>query len=252
MKKKKNSAILKLTNNEGDHIKTLVVVSHPDIANSQTQQFLKKGAEFMNAEWHHVEAHDKIAIEHERELLQSADRIIFQFPLYWYAAPSGLKQWIDTVMSQNFVYGDQQFHLADKEFGIVVTTGMPEKEFQIGGLENITIDQILAPYRALAHRAKMKVLPYFLVDQFWYKTENQQMQLLIDYQRYLDQPQPDSLTNRQEWFKNNLAKFVENLSVNDQTTGNLIADTFEQQIEQLDQLNDTLKMIKQGEDDNLE
>ncbi len=237
---------------EGDHIKTLVVVSHPDINNSQTEQFLKKGSEDTDAIWHHVENIKKIDVELERHLLTSADRIIFQFPIYWYAAPAGLKHWLDIVMSRNFVYGDGQYHLAGKEFGIVVTTGLPSKDFQIGAAEDITIDGILAPYRAFARRSHMKALPYFTVDQFWYKTEAQQMQLLIDYQRYLSQQFPDSLVNRQAWFAEKLQAFVKRLPTNDQTSGKLIEETFLQQIEDLEQLNDTLKMIKEGEDDGLE
>ena len=232
-------------------IKTLIIVSHPEINDSQTQQFLKKGAELTDAIWHHVESLQSIEVNLERELLQSADRIIFQFPLYWYSAPSGLKHWLDTVMSQNFVYGDGQFHLEDKQFGLVVTTGLPQKDFQIGANEDITLDQVLTPYRAFAHRAKMEVLPTFLVDQFWYQTENQQMQLLIDYQRYLSQPYPDSLRNRSEWFETQLQDFVGKLGENDKTAGNLILETYRQQIENLDQLNDTLKLIKKAEDDNL-
>lgn len=228
------------------------MVSHPEINNSQTQQFLKQGAKQVDAIWHHVEELDSVDVQQERQLLESVDRIIFQFPLYWYTAPSGLKHWLDTVMSQNYVYGDGQFHLQDKEFGLVVTTGLPEKSFQIGGSENVTLDQLMTPYRAFAHRARMKILPMFLVDQFWYKTDKQQMQLLIDYQRYLSQQFPDSLNNRQEWFKEKLSQFVKNLDEADQTNGKLILDTFEQQIEDLDQVNDTLKMIKEGEDDSLE
>ncbi|WP_417924664.1 NAD(P)H-dependent oxidoreductase [Companilactobacillus ginsenosidimutans] len=229
-----------------------MVVSHPDISNSQTQQFLKKGSELTDAIWHHVEGLKSIEVDLERKLLESADRVIFQFPLYWYAAPAGFKKWLDTVMSRNFVYGDGQFHLEGKELGIVVTTGLPAKDFKIGGIEDITLDDVLAPYRAFARRSHMKVLPYLLVDQYWYKTENQQMQLLMDYQRYLSQDYPDSLNNRQAWFEKRLKSFVDNLPEDSQTSGKLILDTYQQQIENLDQLNDTLKMIKEGEDDSLE
>lgn len=252
MKSLKLSAILVLIISEGDLIKTLVVVSHPDINNSQTETFLKQGSQHADAIWHHVESLKSIDVDLEKKLLSSADRIIFQFPLYWYSAPSGLKHWIDTVLSRNFVYGDGQYHLADKEFGLVVTTGLAQKDFQIGGAELMTLDQLMAPYRALALKAHMKIMPLFLVDQFWYKTESQQQQLLIDYQRYLSQKAPDSLANRQAWFNEKLAKFVDELNDDDKTAGKLILDTYQQQIDELEQVSDTLKMIKEGEDDSLE
>ncbi|WP_245995079.1 NAD(P)H-dependent oxidoreductase [Companilactobacillus furfuricola] len=237
---------------EGDFIKTLVVVSHPDISNSQTESFLKKGSEQVDVIWHHVESLKGIDVDFERKLLASCQRIVFQFPLYWYSALAGLKDWIDKVFSRNYVYGDGQYHLADKEFGLVVTTGLAKKDFQIGGIESMTMDQLMAPYRAFAARAHMKILPLFLVDQFWYKTEHQQQQLLIDYQRYLNQDFPDSLVNRQAWFKERLEEFVAGLGESDKHVGGLILDTFVQQMDELDQLGDTLKMIKDGEDDGLE
>ena len=230
-------------------IKTLIIVSHPEIDNSQTQQFLKKGSEDVQAIWHHVESLDEIDVDAEQELLKSADRIVFQFPLYWYAAPYGLKKWEDEVLTRNFIYGDGTFPLQDKEFGLVVTTGMPLKDFQHGATENITLDEAMAPYRAIANLAKMQILPLFSVPQFWYMSEDEQMQLLIDYQRYLSQTMPDSLANREEWFDKHLKKFVEGLKDEDQFTGNLILDTFENNRDDLDQLSDTLKMIKNGDDD---
>ena len=37
----------------------------------------------------------------EKALLDSqAKRLILQFPMYWYQAPSVMKEWIDTVMSK--------------------------------------------------------------------------------------------------------------------------------------------------------
>ncbi len=184
----------------------------------------------------------------EQKLLKNADRIIFQFPLYWYAAPFGLKKWEDEVLTRNFIYGDGTYPLKDKEFGLVVTTGMPLKDFQHGAKENITLDEAMAPYRAIAHLGKMKILTVFSVPQFWYMDEDRQMQLLIDYERYLSQKMPDSLLNREEWFNDRLNKFVSKLDDGDKFTGNLILDTFTNNKEDLSQLNDTLKMIKNGEE----
>ena len=98
-------------------LKTLVVVSHPEINNSQTQQFLLQGARLQDVTWHHVEELAEIDVEKEQALLKEHDRIIFQFPLYWYAAPEGLKHWEDNVLTRNFVYGDGDDNLAEKEIG---------------------------------------------------------------------------------------------------------------------------------------
>lgn len=230
-------------------LKTLVVVSHPEINNSQTQQFLMQGAKMLDVVWHHVEGLEKIDVDKEQKLLMEADRIIFQFPLYWYAAPAGLKDWEDKVLTRNFIYGDGNDNLMDKEFGIVVTTGMPLKDFQRGGSENITIDQIMAPLRAIADRAKMQVLPVFTIAQFQYLKENQQMQLLIDYQRYLTQKYPNSLKHRENWFIREFSDRFKNFDETNYSECETILDTFIQQKEDLEQLRSTIDLIKQGEDE---
>ena len=230
-------------------LKTLVVVSHPEINNSQTQQFLLQGAKLQDVTWHHVEELDQIDVDKEQALLMENDRIIFQFPLYWYAAPAGLKKWEDTVLTRNFVYGDGDDNLGDKEFGIVVSTGMPLKDFQRGGSENVTIDEIMAPYFAIADRAKMKILPTFTISQFQYLDDQQQMQLLIDYQRFLTQVYPDTLKNRQEWFEREFTDRFKNFDGASCTEWETILNTFIQRREDIDQLKSTIGLIKQGEDE---
>jgi len=228
---------------------TLVIVSHPEINNSQTQQFLMQGAKLQDVTWHHVEELTEIDIDKEQALLRKSDRIIFQFPLYWYAAPEGLKRWEDQVLTRNFVYGDGEDNLAEKEFGVVVSTGMPLKDFHRGGSENITIDEIMAPYYAIANRAKMKVLPTMTIAQFSYLDEQKQMQLLIDYQRYLTQEFPDTLDSRQKWFEREFTDRLKNFSNTDCNECETILNTFIQRREDLEQLKSTIGLIKQGEDE---
>ncbi|WP_125713919.1 NAD(P)H-dependent oxidoreductase [Companilactobacillus kedongensis] len=229
-------------------MKTLIIVSHPEIDNSQTQQFLYEGSKQKNVVWHHVEELDNIDIINEQKLLIQADRIIFQFPLYWYSAPSGLKAWEDTVLTRNFIYGDRTYPLEDKEFGLVITTGLPLKDFKKGAAENFSLDELMTPYRAIADKAKMKILPIFPVPQFWYKTELMQMDLLMDYQRYLTQKMPDSLKNKQTWFEKKLQQFDLDANIDDKKSIELILDNFTARIEELDQLNDTLEMIKENDE----
>ena len=77
-------------------MKTLVIVAHPQLANSSTESFLKAAADDENnVMWHELKT--PFDISQELELLKSATRIIFQFPLYWYSAPAILKQWLDEI-----------------------------------------------------------------------------------------------------------------------------------------------------------
>lgn len=230
-------------------MKTLVLVAHPHLADSSSQQFLKESLPDSGVVWEWLDGQQALDVDQEQAQLRQADRVIFQFPLYWFAAPASLKQWEDTVLTRKFVYGDHRYPLAGKELGVVVTTGMPCKAFQRGGAEGLTLDAVLAPLAAVAQRAKMTWLPTFAIHQFGYLTETEKLQLVVRYQRYLTQSQPDSLTTRQAWFAERLPGMIDRLPVDQQAAGKLIASVFDQKSADLDQLTDTLALIKEQSDD---
>ena len=64
-------------------------------------------------------------IEREHRLLEAADLIIFQFPLWWHSVPGLLKGYIDRVFSFGWGYGGAQA-LAGKRVLVSTTTGAPE------------------------------------------------------------------------------------------------------------------------------
>ncbi|MFD0727987.1 NAD(P)H-dependent oxidoreductase [Bombilactobacillus mellis] len=225
-------------------MKTLVIVAHPKIDNSTTEQFFYQGAQLVQANWHHLDTLDRINIEHEQQLLLQAQRIIFQFPLYWYQAPASLSQWQTQVLSNQFLNNS----LRDKELGIVVTTGLPAKAFQAGGQVGYSLGQLMTPFQALARQAQMQFLPIFPVYQFYYLSEIEQLQLFMDYQRYLSQDFPDSLKNRSQWYLHYLQKQQNRKNA----TQDLIIQTFTQMTDELNSAQATLDLIKQDEDDTFE
>ena len=136
-------------------MKTLVIVAHPQLANSSTESFLKAAADNENnVMWHELKT--PFDISQEQELLKSATRIIFQFPLYWYSAPAILKQWLDEVWNSQLT---SSYLLKGRELGIVTTVAHSASAFQPGASQGYTIAEILRPYQALAHAMEMKYLP---------------------------------------------------------------------------------------------
>ncbi|WP_373811713.1 NAD(P)H-dependent oxidoreductase, partial [Porphyromonas loveana] len=68
--------------------KTLVIVVHPDLDHSVINKAWTKAVEGA-ATIHNLYGQypdGRIDVAHEQALLEAHDRIIFQFPLYWYAA----------------------------------------------------------------------------------------------------------------------------------------------------------------------
>lgn len=165
-----------------------MIISHPDVAQSSSQQFLLaaiKGEEQIQIR--HLESILAEQEDHhfdktiERACLQEADRIILQFPFYWYQCPSVMKQWMDEVLTLNLSQKDKK-----KEFGIVVTVGAKKDRYTVGGSVGFGIEELLRPYQALANQLGWKYQTPFVIYQFQYLSESKKQQLLVDYLYYLE------------------------------------------------------------------
>lgn len=189
-------------------MKTLVIVSHPEIAESGSQQFLLSSVpETDTVKIHHLEAiypNGEIDAAAEQALLQQYDRILFQFPFYWYSSPPLLKHWQDEVLTYGFAYGTKGHLLEGKEFGLVITVGVKANEYQAGGREGFSMHELTKPYQAVAQKTEMKYLKPLFIYQFAYMTESQKMDLLIEYQQKLTNTADDSLASREQWLLNEL------------------------------------------------
>ncbi|WP_288745443.1 NAD(P)H-dependent oxidoreductase [uncultured Enterococcus sp.] len=189
-------------------MRTLVIVSHPGIQGSGSQQFLKESLPTTSdVTFHHLEAcypDGVIDIRAEQTLLREHDRIIFQFPFYWYSSPPMLKQWQDEVLTESFAFGSHKA-LAGKSFGLVVVIGNRESEYQAGGREGYSFSSLTLPFQAMANKVGMQFLKPLGIFQFQYMDEAAKQQLLIRYQQYLVLADIDSLKEREEWLMQALA-----------------------------------------------
>ena len=89
--------------------KTLVIVVHPTLSTSTINKAWSEAA-YGHATLHFLyDAYPNGAsfdIAAEQALIEAHDRIVFQFPLYWYAAPYLLKKWLDEVITYGWAYGE--------------------------------------------------------------------------------------------------------------------------------------------------
>lgn len=227
-------------------MKTLVIIAHPDYHDSSTQGFLKRATEGLdNITWHYLQEETDFDVNAEQKLLIQHERIIFQFPMYWYSAPATLKKWEDDVLTRSFTFVNEKGILKSKELGIVTTLGYPEKDFQAGAREDFSISEILIPYRALAHRAGMTFMTPLVVNQFEYMTPEQQTKLLVNYQQYLTAQFPFSFSVRQDWVIERLKMMM---NVDNQAQLQLIIDQLSQNKIDLNDLKNQIRMIRQAEE----
>ncbi len=90
-----------------------------------------------------------VDIVSELQKIQTADVILFYFPLWWSGPPAILKGWFDRVLTMGTAWdGDHIFSTGKyrgKKAGVVVTAGEPESYYRPDGVQKATVQQILYP-----------------------------------------------------------------------------------------------------------
>lgn len=120
-------------------MKTLVVVGHPHLEKSVINrawcEYIQANSEELNVMIRVLSEHCEekgFDIKKEQEILSEYDRIILQFPLYWYMVPSIMKEWMDTVWCEGWAYGENGDKMEGKLIEVAVSTGAPEFVFDAG------------------------------------------------------------------------------------------------------------------------
>lgn len=148
-------------------MKILVVVSHPDLANSVVNkrwiEELKKEDDIKIRNLDELYPNRDIDIEVEKKYLEEAERVVFQFPFYWYNMPGIMRDYFDKVLEFKWAYGPNGEALKGKEFLVAISVGAPQYSYQGGSYNNFTITELLRPLEATANAIQMIYLPYFAV-----------------------------------------------------------------------------------------
>ena len=152
--------------------RVLVVVSHPNLAETSrvhkrwVSELAKHPDEFVvhdlyaeiPIEQHGLVTLDAATTAAERELMLKHERIVYQFPVYWYSCPALLRTWMDSVYGFGWAYGGEQAApgepgraLAGKRFACAVSAGDIEANYCSRGTVGFTMDEVIIPFRAAAN-----------------------------------------------------------------------------------------------------
>jgi len=99
----------------------------------------------------------------EQALLLKADRIVLQFPFYWYSSPPVLKAWLDQVLLAGFAYGPGGDKLRGKALMLAISTGGPAMSYAHGAYNRLPISAFLTPFEQTANMVGMRYLPPFVL-----------------------------------------------------------------------------------------
>lgn len=147
---------------------TLVLVFHPHLTDgSRINRHLAEAARSIPQ----VTLRDEYAlypdfqidVASEHNALLSADRVVWQFPFYWYSSPALLKQWEDMVLQHGWAYGTGGDKLHGKELMIAVSIGGSVDKYRHSGAFGVTVPELLRPIETTAKYTGMTWLDPFIV-----------------------------------------------------------------------------------------
>ena len=156
-------------------MKILVIVAHPNIEKSRVNkrwvEELKKYPEITVHELYKEYPNEKIDVEREQALLLEHDRIVLQFPFYWYSSPSLLKKWQDEVLTYGWAYGSKGDKLHGKELMLAISTGGPAAAYRAGGYNQFSMSELTKPFQATSNLIGTRFLPSFVLHGIGYLSD---------------------------------------------------------------------------------
>lgn len=104
-----------------------------------------------------------IDVREEQRLLENHDAVVFQHPLYWYSAPSLVKEWMDLVLEHGWAYGTGGTALRGRIFAQAVSSGGGTEVYCREGKNRHTVRDFLLPFEQSALLCGMEWRPPFVV-----------------------------------------------------------------------------------------
>lgn len=173
-------------------MKTLVIVAHPHLDQSKVNKAwverLKQEASITVHDLYAAYPTFEIDVQKEQQLMMEHDRVVFQFPFYWYSTPAILKQWQDAVLTYGWAYGAEGNKLHNKEFMLAISAGGPEQAYARDGYNFFTIEELTAPLHAMANLTGMKYLAPFRFHGAGQASEEQIKHSAVEYVKHILNP----------------------------------------------------------------
>lgn len=180
-------------------MKTLVIVTHPDIEHSIVNKHwineLKKYPDrFTVHELYKKYSIGKIDVNKEHQLIEAHQNLILQFPIFNFSSPPLLKQWLDDVLIYGWAYGRENGDkLKGKKIALAVSAGIQKKDYQLEGRYHFTMEEILTPFKVLfkyyCHADYQNFYAFYGSEKIpgvdYYSTEDEIEQSTKEYLQFL-------------------------------------------------------------------
>ncbi|WP_196887501.1 NAD(P)H-dependent oxidoreductase [Aureivirga sp. CE67] len=148
-------------------MKTLIIVTHPNVENSRInkrwiEELQKYPEDFHIHQLYKAYPDEKIDVEAEQKLIEEYEKIVFQFPFYWFNSPPLLKKWLDEVLTYGWAFGSKSgYKVADKKIGLAISVGIDVEEYNEGAKYKYTLEQLTTPFELTFDYIKADYRPLF-------------------------------------------------------------------------------------------
>ena len=148
-------------------MKILIIVTHPNIQDSIINQrwieeLYKYPEKFYVHQLHEVYPNEKIDVMAEQKLIEQYDKIVFQFPFYWFNCPPLLKKWFVEVLTYGWAYGSKSgYKVGGKKIALAISAGIDEHEYNRMEKYKYTLGELLRPFELTFEYIKADYRPFF-------------------------------------------------------------------------------------------
>ena len=169
--------------------RVLLLFAHPAFSRSRANRALLTAARTVDGltlrDLYEAYPDFDVDVQHEQDLLEAHDTLVFQHPFFWYSSPALLKQWLDLVLEHGWAYGSEGTALAGKQWVQAITSGGAESAYGPAGQNRFTMRELLRPFEQTATLCGMDYLPPFLVQGTLGMTDDVLAQHAREYARVL-------------------------------------------------------------------
>ncbi|TWR31490.1 NAD(P)H-dependent oxidoreductase [Mucilaginibacter pallidiroseus] len=171
-------------------MKTLIIVTHPNLETSVinkrwVEELQKYPDQYYIHNLHGTYPDGKIDVQREQALIEQYEKIVFQFPFYWFSCPGLLKTWFDDILTHGWAYGSQSgYKMGGKIITLAITAGVDEEEYTVDGRYRYTVNELIRPFKLSFEYIKADYRPFFAYYGLDYKIAKDGVEESV--QPYLD------------------------------------------------------------------
>ena len=174
-------------------MKTLVIVIHPDMNSSLinkrwVEELSKSPDKYIVHQLYNVYPDEKLDVLSEQKLMEQYDKIVFQFPFYWFNCPPLFKKWLDEVLTYGWAFGSKSgYKLSGKRIALAISVGVDEHGYRSSGKYKYTLEELTRPFELSFEYVKADYRPLYAYYGIEFNTSHEWIDRSVPlYLNFLD------------------------------------------------------------------